>query len=283
MAELLMAATVTNDELSAQARLIWRPLSSLPSSSLSLSLPQRPLPFILPLPQGFIPSSRPSGCGPLCAHPFFRPSNVSKGPRTTYRRQGIPRSDINEGSWSIDMREREREKEEKRGRIDIIISGVSGIPCVLLSHRSNFLGTTVRDSGNRDSKTPWVEGRSSPPLFRRISLTRKLWILWEISSVILRSWAAVGGDQRSWLGRGGSSGLRGWSRGRSSRRQRRGERRRRKKGRREFETTGKGGSERTRNTKQRPNDRRSFWTGRGEEGPPAVYSNRAWVIAVGNL
>lgn len=44
-------------------------------------------------------------------------------------------------------------------------------------------------------------------------------------------------------------------------------------GRREFETTGKGGSERTRNTKQRPNDRRSFWTGRGKRDPlPSIQT-----------
>lgn len=56
-----MAATVTNDELSAQARLIWRalrPSLSLSSSSLSRLFPG-----------GFIPSSRPSAAA-HCAHPF---------------------------------------------------------------------------------------------------------------------------------------------------------------------------------------------------------------------
>lgn len=70
MAELLMAATVTNDELSAQARLIWR-ASFLSSFILSLSLFSTASPPLIPRWfHGFIPSSRPCVYVGHCAHPF---------------------------------------------------------------------------------------------------------------------------------------------------------------------------------------------------------------------
>ena len=103
MAELLMAATVTNDELSAQARLIWR-ASFLSSFILSLSLSsQRPL---LPLFPGgsTVSSPRADPASTWAIVPtLFRTNNVSKGPNNNF--------DQPPSKWFPFSRKRERERE----------------------------------------------------------------------------------------------------------------------------------------------------------------------------
>lgn len=113
MAELLMAATVTNDELSAQARLIWR-ASFLSSFILSLSLSsQRPL---LPLFPGgsTVSSPRADPASTWAIVPtLFRTNNVSKGPNNNF--------DQPPSKWFPFSRKRERERE----RISMISSRIN--------------------------------------------------------------------------------------------------------------------------------------------------------------